>query len=76
MAEGEVLVHGHVEEVGEVGYCDGAVGPGAGAVDFVVGVGGIGYMVSDAAVAVVGQVVAEGHEGGKGVLAIGWWRSG
>lgn len=37
MAEGEILVHGDVEEVGEVGDGDGAVGPGAGAVDFVVG---------------------------------------
>lgn len=58
VAEGEVLVHGHAEEVGEVGYGDGAVGPGAEAVYCVSGCNVCWRpgcdIVRDAAVAVVG----------------------
>lgn len=67
MPEGEILVHRYVQEIGEVGDGDGAVGPGARAVDFVVGLACKGDVVGDAAVAVVGKIVAEGDEGGEWV---------
>ena len=77
VAEGEVLRQGHVQEVAEVGDGDGAVGPGTGTVDGVAGldVGGVdrGDVVGEATVTVVGEVVAEGDEGSKGVGAAGRW---
>ena len=77
VSEGEILVHGDAEEVGEVGDGDGPVGPGAGAVDGVAfnHVRGVvrGNIVRVAAVSVVGQVIAKSDEGAKGIRStVGW----
>lgn len=74
VAEGEILGHGYVEEIGEVGDGDWAVGPGGCAVDFVVGLAGHGDVVGNATIAVIREVISEGDEGGE--FAGGCWGCG
>ena len=69
-----VCIHRHAEKVCEVGYSDGAIGPGTISVDCVFGVGGLDA-VRIRAVAVVAQIVTERYELAERVFACAFGRT-